>query len=70
MAPLDLTPVFREDEPLDMVAEWLNGLDGLVLLDGALVGAIGPGDITDWYQRTILGEASVGVAGIPPRPDL
>ena len=72
MAPLDLTPVFREDESLDMVADWLNGLEGLVLRDGALVGAIGPGEITHWYQRTILGEAGVwaGAGGVPPRPDL
>ncbi len=71
MAPLDLTPVFREDESLDMVADWLNGLEGLVLRDGALVGAIGPGEITHWYQRTILGEAGAWAeaGGIPPRPD-
>jgi Zn-dependent protease/predicted transcriptional regulator len=74
MAPLDLTPVFRPDETLDMVAEWLNGMDGLVLRDGALVGAIGPTDITQWYQRTLLPNAGAtgGAAsgGIPPRPDL
>ena len=72
MAPLDLTPVFREDESLDMVADWLNGLEGLVVRDGALVGAIGPGEITHWYQRTILGEAGAWAeaGGIPPRPDL
>ena len=71
MAPLDLTPVFREDESLDMVADWLNGLEGLVLRDGALVGAIGPGEITHWYQRTVLGEAGAWAeaGGIPPRPD-
>jgi Zn-dependent protease/predicted transcriptional regulator len=72
MAPLDLTPVFRTDERLDLVAEWMNGLEGLVLQDGALVGAIGPEDISRWYQRTILGGADAGVSagGIPPRPDL
>ena len=73
MAPLDLTPVFRTDEPLDMVAEWLGGLDGLVLRDGSLAGAIGPGDIDKWYQRTIHGAphlGPLGSAGIPPRPDL
>jgi hypothetical protein len=57
-----------------MVAEWLNGMDGLVLRDGALVGAIGPTDITQWYQRTLLpnADATTGApsGGIPPRPDL
>ncbi|MEP7059722.1 MAG: site-2 protease family protein [Actinomycetota bacterium] len=72
MAALDLTPVFRTDERLDGVAEWLNGLEGLVLQSGSLVGAIGPEDITRWYQRTILGGADVGVGAgaFPPRPDL
>jgi Zn-dependent protease/predicted transcriptional regulator len=74
MASLDLTPVFSPDETLDMVAEWLNGMDGLVLRDGALVGAIGPTDITQWYQRTLLpnADATTGApsGGIPPRPDL
>jgi Zn-dependent proteases len=73
MAPLDLTPVFRTDEPLDTVAEWLSGLDGLVLRDGALAGAIGPADIDRWYRRMIQGASDVGPpgsVGIPPRPDL
>jgi predicted transcriptional regulator len=74
MASLDLTPAFSPDETLDMVAEWLNGMDGLVLRDGALVGAIGPTDITQWYQRTLLpsADATTGATpgGIPPRPDL
>lgn len=76
MAPLDLTPTFRPDEPLDLVAEWLGGLDGLVLLDGVLVGALGPADLDRWYQRTIQGNAGAGspgspaFSGIPPRPDL
>jgi Zn-dependent protease/predicted transcriptional regulator len=70
MAPLDLTPVFRADEPLDLVAEWMGGMDGLVLRDGALVGAIGPADLQRWYERTILPGTGVTIPGIPPRPDL
>ena len=73
MAPLTLTPVFRTDEPLDMVAEWLSGLDGLVLRDGALAGAIGYQDIDRWYRRTIQGDPHLGPPGsvdVPPRPDL
>lgn len=68
IAHLDLTPTFRPDEPLDLVAEWLSGLDGLVLSDGALIGAIGPADVSRWYQRVTQG--GIAAVGIPPRPDL
>lgn len=67
MARLDLTPTFAPDEPLDLVAEWLAGLDGLVLAEGLLVGAISHGDISRWFQRSIIGAPLA--AGIPPRPD-
>ena len=79
MAPLTQTPTFSPDDTLDEVVEWLAGRDGLVLRDGALVGAIGGGDIERWYRRTIEGRvdtAATTTGGtaepgrIPPRPDV
>lgn len=65
--PLNQTPVLAPDETLDEVLEWLAGRDGLVLRDGALVGAIGPLDVESWYRRVI--EGSQPTASVPPRPD-
>jgi hypothetical protein len=66
------------DEHLADVVEWLHGRDGLVVADGALLGAIGPDDIERWYRRKVLGEREdTGAWGVessppgpPPRPDL
>jgi hypothetical protein len=75
IAPLVETPVVGPDEPLDDALEWLGGKDGLVLREGALVGALGPGDVERWYLRR-NGTAPPDPAaeavgpGIPPRPDL
>lgn len=77
MAPLNQTPVFRPDDTLDEVVEWLGGREGLVLSDGALMGAIGGRDVERWFRREIEGrvDAVSGWDGafpgaIPPRPDL
>jgi Zn-dependent protease/CBS domain-containing protein len=71
MIPLNQTPVLDPDETLDEAFEWLGGRDGLVLKDGALVGAIGPHDVEQWYRRVIEGQSSpTGFAQLPPRPDL
>jgi Zn-dependent protease len=73
--PLAETPVLKPGEPLDDALEWLGGKDGLVLRDGALVGALGPGDVERWYLRR-KGDGGTDAAaeavapGIPPRPDL
>jgi Zn-dependent protease len=66
--PLSRTPVVSPDEPLDEVLEWLSGRDGLVIRDGSLVGAIGPGEVERWYRRVVEGRSAE--VGIPPRPDL
>jgi Zn-dependent protease len=76
--PLVETPVVEPDEPLDEALEWLSGKDGLVLRNGSLVGALGPGDVERWYLRTVEGRTGDDVAGVvpgatggvPPRPDL
>ncbi len=69
--PLNQTPVVDPDETLDEAFEWLGGRDGLVLKDGALVGALGPRDVEHWYRRVIEGHSSpTGFAQLPPRPDL
>ena len=72
--PLVETPVVEPQEPLDDALEWLGGKDGLVLRDGALVGALGPGDVERWYQRVVEGrpeaEPADATTSIPPRPDL
>lgn len=72
--PLNQTPVIAPDESLEETLEWLSGREGLVLLDGRLVGAVGPGDVERWYRREIEGrpmDASAPVSGgdPPPRPD-
>jgi Zn-dependent protease len=53
--PLAQTPVLAPDETLDDAVEWLGGREGLVLRDGVLVGALGPGDVERWYRRVIEG---------------
>lgn len=70
--PLAQTPVIAPQETLDEALEWLAGRDGLVLEDGLLVGAIGPGDVERWYRRVIEGHPVDGpaAASVPPRPDL
>lgn len=70
--PLAQTPVVAPDETLDDALEWLAGRDGLVLRDGVLVGALGPGDVERWYEREIEGRPD-GVSPdvvVPARPDL
>ena len=54
-ATLNQTPVFTPVDTLDDVVEWLGGRDGLVLRDGALVGAIGAGDVERWFRGAIQG---------------
>ena len=80
MVPLDQFPTVGPDEPLDDALEWLGGRESLVLRDGFLVGAIGPGDVERWYRRVIEGRldvpgpggsgGGVTVGHVPPRPDL
>jgi Zn-dependent protease len=77
MLPLSQTPSFSPQDTLDEAVEWLGGRDGLVLSDGALLGAIGGRDIEIWFRREVEGrfdqEPQGGAAGggfIPPRPDL
>jgi Zn-dependent protease len=77
MLPLSQTPTFSPEDTLDETVEWLAGRDGLVLRDGALLGAIGGRDIELWYRREIEGrfdrDSCAGAAGgdvTPPRPDL
>ena len=72
--PLNQTPVIAPEESLEETLEWLSGREGLVLQDGRLVGAVGPGDVERWYRREIEGrpmDASAPVSGgdPPPRPD-
>ncbi len=70
--PLAQTPVVAPDETLDDALEWLGGREGLVLRDGVLVGALGPGDVERWYRREIEGRPE-GVSPdvvVPARPDL
>ncbi|MDP9298331.1 MAG: site-2 protease family protein [Actinomycetota bacterium] len=52
---LNQTPLFTPEDTLDDVVEWLGGRDGLVLRDGALVGAIGAGDVERWFRRVVEG---------------
>jgi len=52
---LNQTPVFTPEDTLDDVVEWLGGRDGLVLRDGALVGAVGAGDVERWFRRVVEG---------------
>jgi Zn-dependent protease len=68
--PLNQTPVVAPDETLDDALEWLGGRDGLVLRDGVLVGALGPGDVERWYRRVVEGHTDAGSDPIPTRPDL
>jgi len=56
-ATLNQTPVFTPDDTLDDVVEWLGGREGLVLRDGALMGAIGAGDVERWFRGAIQGRA-------------
>ena len=70
--PLAQTPVVAPDETLDDALEWLGGRDGLVIRDGALVGALGPADVERWYRQEIEGRPD-GVSPdvvVPARPDL
>jgi Zn-dependent protease len=71
MAPIAQTPTLAPDETLDDAVEWLAGREGLVLKDGVLVGAIGPGDVERWYRREIEGrfDTDTEAVGVPPRPD-
>lgn len=71
MTPITQTPTFAPGETLDDAVEWLAGREGLVLDDGMLVGAIGPGDVERWYRRVIEGrvDADTAPVGVPPRPD-
>jgi Zn-dependent protease len=84
MVPLDHTPTVGPDETLDDALEWLGGRESVVLRDGVLVGAIGPGDVERWYRRVIEGRIDVPGPGapaaaspvgdhppgeVPPRPD-
>jgi Zn-dependent protease len=68
--PLAQTPVVAPDETLDDALEWLGGREGLVLRDGALVGALGPDDVERWYRRVIEGRPDEHEATVPSRPDL
>jgi Zn-dependent protease len=68
--PLAQTPVVAPDETLDDALEWLGGREGLVLRDGVLVGALGPGDVERWYRRVIEGRPDEHDATVPSRPDL
>ena len=75
--PLNQTPVVAPDETLDDAFEWLGGREGLVLRDGVLVGALGPGrrgalvppgdrgrtPFDRWDRRR-------GPDAVPARPDL
>jgi Zn-dependent protease len=73
LLPLVQTPTVGPDEPLDDALEWLGGRDGLVLRDGALIGALGPGDVERWYRRVVEGRPDVAATDdptFPPRPDL
>ena len=71
LIPMNQTSVVSPDETLDTATEWLGGQDGLVVKDGALMGAIGPRDVEHWYRRVIEGRAApTGFAALPPRPDL
>lgn len=81
--PLAQTPVLAPDETLDEAVEWLGGREGLVLRDGALVGALGPADVERWYRRAVEGRSEAGERRfeapprmvsrapdwVPPRPD-
>jgi len=68
--PLAQTPVLAPDETLDDAVEWLGGREGLVLRDGVLVGALGPGDVERWYRRVIEGrpERTAGHDGSSSTP--
>ena len=68
--PLAQTPVVAPDETLDDALEWLGGREGLVLRDGVLVGALGPGDVERWYRRVIEGRPDEHDGFVPARPDL
>jgi Zn-dependent protease len=68
--PLAQTPVLAPDETLDEAVEWLGGREGLVLRDGVLVGALGPGDVERWYRRVIEGrpDGATGYDGSSSEP--
>jgi CBS domain-containing protein len=75
--PLTQTPVLSPEETLDDAFEWLGGREGLVMRDGALVGAIGPEDVERWFRRVIEGVATGDGPSdegddvvVPARPDL
>ena len=71
LIPLNQTTVLDPDETLDGAFEWLGGTTGFVVRDGALVGAMAPRDVENWYRRVIEGRsAPTGFASLPPRPDL
>jgi CBS domain-containing protein len=71
LIPLNQVTVFDPDETLDGAFEWLGGGSGLVVKDGAAVGAIAPRDVENWYRRVIEGRSEpTGSAALPPRPDL
>lgn len=71
MASLMATPVLSPTDKLDDAVEWLAGRDGLVLRDGAAVGALGGVDIERWYQaRFGSPEQASDPEPAPPRPDV
>jgi Zn-dependent protease len=74
VTPLGQSVVVSSGESLADATEWIAGREALVVDDGRLVGAIGPGDVERWYRRVVEGRhepAAVGAQGpTPPRPDL
>ncbi|MFI5053353.1 MAG: site-2 protease family protein, partial [Acidimicrobiia bacterium] len=71
LIPLNQMPVLDPGETLDEAFEWLGGQDGLVVVDGVPIGALGPKDVEHWYRRVVEGRTSpTGFAALPPRPDL
>ncbi len=74
ITPLGQTVVVSSGENLADATEWLAGRDALVVDDGRLMGALGPGDVERWYRRVVEGRHEPQPAGVtgptPPRPDL
>jgi Zn-dependent protease len=69
IVPLSAVRSVPAEAGLDDALDLLGGQEGMVLEDGRLVGAIAPADVERWYQAHLRGEAPVGIAGVPPRPD-
>ena len=64
MVPLRQAAVFGPDEALDDTIEWLGGREGLVMLNGRVVGQIAARDVESWYRRR------TEPVDVPTRPDL